>query len=678
MPTDPVCGMFVSGKNSIILEESGHKYYFCSRSCEIKFRQPGEAEKKTRNALAVAWAFSIPIILINYLFHVSYSNYLMFVLSLPVQFYSGLTFYKGAYEALKMKSGNMDLLVSIGTLTAFFSSVVFTFFPSYLNSSSTYFDAAAFIVSLILTGNYVQEKTELFANDAANKLLLLIPSKVHLLDSAGLVSDVETSEVKIGDIILVKPGENIPVDGTIVDGKSEIDESMLTGEAYPVVKAAGSVVFSGTLAINGAIRIKTDRLGADSTVNKIYALIRQAAAGKFKVQRIADIFSAYFVPVVIMIALSSMLFWYISLTLAGNPLSVEVPMLVFVSVIVIACPCAIGLAAPITVLISSNMSLKKGIIIKNSSSFDRLSKITRVVFDKTGTLTSSVPEVSLFSAKEGFSGKEILSYAVSAEAYSNHPVAKAILNFAEGNGIKKEEATRVEETPGMGISATVNGKKIELKRSQGAEEPLVNVFIDGSMAGSFSFKYPTKKDAEGTIGRFKSKGIRTAMITGDKRMEAEKTARELGIDDLFAEVSPEGKADIIKGYQEKGECVLYAGDGINDAIALETADVGVAMGAGSDIAKESGDIILLKDDIGLIYDVKAIGDLTLGKIKQNIGWAVVYNAILIPVAAGALVPFFGLSVFFILPILAAFAMGFSSVSVVLNSLLLRPKINKLN
>ena len=675
MPTDPICGMHVPQSSDITLEQDGQKYFFCSTGCKIKFQAPEKENKKERTALMVAWAFSIPVLLINYLLAVPSKDYIMLALALPVQFYSGLLFYRGAYQALRMRSGNMDLLISIGTLTAFFFSAFVTLFPGYFPASGVYFDTSTFIISLILTGNYIQGVMELRANDAANKLLSRIPSHIHIIDDKGEIKDIEIDAVEKGDVILIKPGENVPVDGSVLEGKTEVDESMLTGEAEPVLKIKGSKVISGTVNINGAIKVKVEGAGKDSTLSKLYTLIKQAATGKLKIQRLADTFSSYFVPIVIIAAIVAASIWYVSLSSAGSGVVTEITVLAFVSVIVIACPCAIGLATPITLLISSNISSSRFILMKNMSAMDRLSKVNMVVFDKTGTLTEAKPDVNgVLPASEVYNVNFILSYAASIEQYSNHPIAKAITEFAKVKHISLLDVTDEEEKPGVGVSGVIKGERVEVRR--GSDKNRVSIFVNGQRLGDVTLSYRIKESSKEVIKKFEESGIKTAMVTGDKIEEARRVGNILGITDIHVEITPEKKADIIKAYQQNGLYVMYAGDGINDAAAIETADFGVALGGGSDIAKESGDAVLLKDDMMLLYDIYVIGRATISKVKQNIGWAIGYNAVLIPIAGGAVIPLFGLGIYSFLPILAAAAMGMSSVSVVLNSLLLKRTINK--
>ena len=675
MPTDPICGMHVPQSSDITLEQDGKKYFFCSTVCKIKFQAPEEENKKERTALMVAWAFSLPVLLINYLLAVPSKDYIMLALALPVQFYSGLLFYRGAYQALRMRSGNMDLLISIGTLTAFFFSAFVTLFPGYFSASGVYFDTSTFIISLILTGNYIQGVMELRANDAANKLLSRIPSHIHIIDDKGEIKDIEIDAIEKGDVILIKPGENVPVDGNVLEGKTEVDESMLTGEAEPVLKIKGSKVISGTVNINGAIKVEVEGAGKDSTLSKLYTLIKQAATGKLKIQRLADTFSSYFVPIVIIAAIVAASIWYVLLSSASSGLVAKITVLAFVSVIVIACPCAIGLATPITLLVSSNISSSRFILMKNMSAMDRLSKVNIVVFDKTGTLTEAKPDVNeVLPASKIYNANFILSYAASIEQYSSHPIAKAITEFAKGKHISLLDVTGEEEKPGVGVSGVIKGERVEVRG--GSDKNRVSIFVNGRRLGDITLSYRIKESSKAVIRKFEESGIKTAMVTGDKLEEAKRVGNILGITDIHAEITPEKKADIIKAYQQNGLYVMYAGDGINDAAAIETADFGVALGGGSDIAKESGDAVLLKDDMMLLYDIYVIGRATISKVKQNIGWAIGYNAALMPIAGGAVVPLFGLGIYSFLPILAAAAMGMSSVSVVLNSLLLKRTINK--
>ncbi|MEM0135628.1 MAG: heavy metal translocating P-type ATPase [Thermoplasmatales archaeon] len=682
MPTDPVCGMYVPEEGSLTSTIDGQTYYFCSKNCMEKYSSPEKEASKLKRRLIVGWALAVPIILINYvvssanLSGVITKNLLLFILALPVQFYSGFGFYEGAYHAIRGRMGNMDLLISMGTITAFVYSTYVTFFHASALNSEVFFDASAFIITLILTGSFIENITKTRANASASKLLSLIPNIAHLIDDKGEAVDRKTDEIGKGDKILVRPGETIPADGIVYEGKSDVDESMLTGEQEPVLKTIGHQVSSGTINLNGVLRLTVNRTGKDSTVSQIYELIQRAISGRAKVQRIADIFSSIFVPVVITIALVSSLFWYFYLSSIGYPLSFEMSILAFVSVVVIACPCAIGLAGPITLLISSNYASRNGIIIKNTSSLDRLSKVTRAVFDKTGTLTNPEPTISNVSTAPGFNNSQVLSLAASVELSSNHPIAKAIVLEAKRLGFVIYDAQDITEIPGIGISGKVNGNVVNVTRSNRVGGSQVSVQLNGQEVGTIALDYKLRESAVWMVSKMKEMGIKTTIVTGDSDNEAKRIAGLLGIDSVHAEVSPAEKSDIIMNYQKMGDFVMFTGDGINDTVALETADVGIAMGSGTDIARESGDIILLNNDLKQIVLVKLIGEGTISKIKQNIGWAVGYNSVLIPIAAGVLVPLLGLQIYTILPMLAALAMGMSSTSVVLNSLTLRRKIDR--
>ncbi len=667
MATDPVCGMYVSEDSNIYSDKDGTRYYFCSQGCKEKFDSPDIEEKSLKYKLIIAWVFSIPLLIIDYLFKFSFKNYLLFVLVLPVQLYSGSSFYKGAYQAVKNKMGNMDLLITLGTLTAFIFSIIITFDSKIFPVKYTYFDASAFIITLILTGSYIESLTKKKANSSANKLLSLLPSKVHLYYGNKIV-DTKIDDIKINDKILIRPGENIPVDGKIFSGESEIDESMITGEEIPVLKKTDDNVISGTKNINGEISVIVKNYGANSTVNKIYSMIQMASMGRAKIQRIADIFSSYFVPVVLIAALSSSIFWYFYLRSVNNPLYTVIAILVFVSVVVIACPCAIGLAAPITLLISSNKASENGILIKNSSSMDRLSKIDTVIFDKTGTLTDNNPEIT--DLELYYDNEYVYSLLYSMEIKSNHPVAYAIINYLKNYKYDILNIENFKEIPGYGVTGYYNDDFIEIKKNNDK----ISLMVNSKEYASMKISYGLRETVKNSIKKLKKNNINIIIVTGDSKENAEKVADYLDVNTYYYDIKPEGKSEIVKKYQSTGNYVMFVGDGINDTIAMETADVGVAMSSGSDIAKESGDIILLNNDLNNIYNMLIIGKYTISKVKQNIGWAIGYNSALIPVAAGIMVPLLGLGIYDVLPIFAALAMGLSSTTVVLNSLRIKGHI----
>ena len=675
MPTDPICGMFVPESSDLHIDKDGQRFYFCSQGCMDKFVSPSVEQSRLKRKLIVAWSLAVIVILIQYLFtSMPYRDYVEMFLSIPVLFYSGSDFFQGAYHTLKARTGNMDLLVALGTSTAFFFSAFITIFPAIFWGAGIYFDAAVFIITLILTGGYIENLTKARANSAAARLKQIIPETVHLISGDGTILERKLEDIKQDDRILCRPGDIIPVDGHVLEGTSEVDQSLITGEQMPVVKTKGDAVTSGTANLNGTLEISVERVGSESTLNQVYQLIQSAAMGRVQVQRIADIFSSIFIPVVIAAALASAIFWSIYLSLTGQPMVVEYAVLAFVSVVVIACPCAIGLAGPITLLISSSTSSENGILLKNTGSLERLSKATLVVFDKTGTLTLPDPQITGINVAPGYRESDLLALAAAVEQASNHPIARSIVREAEARGLTIPRAAQTVETPGVGISGTVNGMHVEVTRSGGTGSSGVSVRVNGIDKGSIALSYELRESASSSVSTLKGMGLKVSMITGDSADEAHRIAGMIGIDDIHAECMPQDKAKIVSGYQEAGEYVIFVGDGINDSISLETADAGIAMGSGLDIARESGDIILLNNDLSNIPLSILIGRSTISKIKQNIGWAVGYNSALIPIAGGILVPVFGLSIFSLLPFLAALAMGLSSTSVVLNSMRLRKKI----
>lgn len=676
MPTDPVCGMFVSEDSELYTDIDGKRYYFCSKSCMDRFKSPEIESRKLKRKLTVGWVFSIIIMTMMYFTsNFQYKDYILLLFAIPVQFYSGLNFYSGAAQSIKNKSSNMDLLIAIGTLTAFFFSLFVTIFPDAIHGASVYYDASSFIITLILTGTFIENLSKRRANGSAVKLLELMPDRVHVI-----INDKEVekprNEVDVGELILVKPGEIIPVDGVVRSGASEIDQSMITGEQDPVLVSKDSNIFSGSRNLNGALQVEVLKKSSDSTVNRIYDLIQGAISGRVKIQKVADTFASVFVPVVLSVGAASGLFWYFYLSSVSNGLDIEIAILAFVSVVVIACPCAIGLAGPITLLISSSVSSQNGIVVKNPSSIERMSKATTVLFDKTGTLTESQPEILGIEPQLSVDSSELISIAASMERFSTHPVGKAIYSYAVRENISLQEVHDFMETPGTGVEGTINGIKVKVQRSKDSGISSVLVKRGDEEIGNIKLSYSIRKTAKQAVSDLKGLGLKVGMVTGDSVNEAKRVGSLLGLDLIHAELKPEEKSKVISEYQERGEYVVFVGDGINDSIALETADAGFAMSTGSDIAKDTGDIILINDDLTNVPASIVISRDTVSKVRQNIGWAIGYNTVLIPVAAGVLVPFFSLSIYSFLPILSALAMGLSSTSVVMNSLLLKGKIGK--
>lgn len=666
MPTDPVCGMFVPETTDLKLEKNGRTYYFCSRDCFEKFKSPEDQIRSLKARLAVAWVFSIPILLITYLFSVPHRDFVLLALDIPVQFYAGIGFYRGAWGSIKNRMGNMDILISLGTLTAFFYSLLITLDSGLLPGASVYFDASAFIITLILTGSFMESLTKKSAGDAAASLLQVMPRRAHLL-SEGKIIDVDADSLRPSDIISVRAGEIIPADGIVVEGKSDLDTSALTGEEEPVTAGKGDAVAAGMRNLNGNIEVEVKNAGRDSTISKIYDMLQSASSGRAKIQKIADIFSTYFVPVVLISAVISAAFW--AVYLRGNPLDAVIPVLAFVSVVVIACPCAIGLAAPMVMLIASSQASSRGVLFKNTSSLDRIDRATRIVFDKTGTITYPVPSVT--EVESSLDRKEFLQLVCSLEEHSNHPVAKAVVVYCRSHGINALRAENVHEVPGSGITGEIEGKVVDISRSADSENSAIEVKMDGQTVGKISLSYRIREEMPLVLSQIREMGAKISVISGDRKNEVSRVAHLLGIEDYRWECTPESKASIIQEYQENGDYVVFVGDGINDAVAMETADASIAVSTASQIAMDAGDVILTRDNMMLVPEVMRIARISMRKIRQNIGWAVGYNSLLIPVAAGILVPVAGLGIYSFLPMLSALAMGFSSTSVVLNSLLMK-------
>ena len=672
MPTDPVCGMFVPDTANLKIEKNGRTYYFCSRDCLEKFSSPEEQVARLKWKLIVSWIFAIPILLITYAVSLPHRDYVLLALDIPVQFYSGSGFYSGAAASIRNRMGNMDILISLGTLTAFFYSVLVTIDPVLIPHSSVYFDASAFIITLILTGSYVESITKRTAGEAADALLQLMPRTAHLV-SGGSEKDVQADTLSPGDVISIRAGEISPVDGTVMEGIADVDTAAITGEAEPVTMKQGSYISSGMKDLNGKLLVKVERSGGDSTIAKIYDMLQAASSGRAKIQRVADIFSTYFVPVVLVAAASSAIVWAIILKV--TVFSAVIPVLAFVSVVVVACPCAIGLAAPMVMMITSTFGSSRGILFKNTGSIERLAKASIVVFDKTGTVTHPVPRVTAVHC-EG-DRRRFLELALSLEIGSNHPVARSIVEYCRINGIDPQPASDVREIPGNGITGKVAGMEVTLSRSTDGKTSAVTLYLEGRYLGSMEFSYIVREEMKDVVGDLHSMGIATALVSGDSEAEVSRVASILGIDEARWKCSPQEKAEIIRRYQEKGDYVIFVGDGINDSVAMETADAAIAVSGSSQIAMDSGDVILTREDMGLVPETIRIARISMNKIRQNIWWAIGYNSVLIPVAGGVLVPLFGLGIYSILPILAALAMGFSSTSVVLNSLMMKRSFRRI-
>ena len=608
------------------------------------------------------WFPFLPTILSNPL--------LLLVLATPVQFWVGFSFYRGFFLALRNHTADMNTLIAVGTSAAYLYSVATVLgFGSQL-----YFDTAAIIITLILLGRLFESIAKGKTSEAIRALVGLQPKTATVI-RAGKHLNIPISEVIVGDILLVKPGEKIPVDGLVVAGLSSVDESMVTGESIPVEKTVGAKVIGATINSTGSLTIRATAVGAATVLSSIIRLVEEAQSSKAPIQRLADKVSSYFVPAVIVIALVSALFWSVNLT----PIFA---LTIFIAVLIIACPCALGLATPTAIMIGTGVGAQHGILIKGGEALETAHKIQSIIFDKTGTLTLGKPQVTdvlSFALPE----KEFLHLAASAEAHSEHPLAQAIL----ARSSHPISPSSFKAVPGHGITATVSGKKIaigntalmsqlkvsfspytkEIQSLESQGKTVALVAIDSQPAGLIAIADTIKPSAPDTVAALQKIGVSVYMITGDNHRTAQAIASQLGIHQVLANILPGQKAAEVKKLQKAGQVVAMVGDGINDAPALAQADLGIAIGSGTDVALETGQIVLIRNDLRDVLSAIRLSRYTIKKIRQNLFWAFAYNVVLIPVAAGVLVPFgFQLN-----PILAAAAMAFSSVSVVANSLLMK-------
>jgi Cu+-exporting ATPase len=561
----------------------------------------------------------------------------------------GYRFYFVGFRALIMRAPNMDSLIAVGTTSAVLYSAYNVFQITNGNFGaveSLYFETAGVIITLILLGKSLEARAKGRTSDAIKKLMGLSPKSAIIIDSEGKEREIPIDDVEIGDILLVKPGASIPVDGSVIDGHSAVDESMLTGESIPVDKAAGDKVFAATINANGILKFKAEKIGSETAFSQIIKLVEDAQGSKAPIAALADTVSGIFVPIVIGIAVLVGAAWLIF-----SNLGIEHALTIFVSILVIACPCALGLATPTAIMVGTGKGAENGILIKGGEALETAHKIDTIVFDKTGTITEGKPVVT---AVEG----EVLQLAASLEKYSNHPIAAAIVNYFDGEYLDVE---KFEEIPGNGVSGIIDGKKIEIRRG-------IKVFENDEYIGKIVVSDTPKPSSNTAIERLKTMGIEVIMLTGDAKETAERIAAEVGISRVLSEVFPQDKSNEIKKLQAEGKRVAMVGDGINDAPALAQADIGIAIGSGTDVAMESADIVLMRSDLRDVPTALKLSKQTIRNIKQNLFWAFGYNVVGIPIAAGVLYLFGGP---LLNPIFAAAAMSLSSVSVLTNALRLK-------
>lgn len=692
MAKDPVCGMEVDEATSIKKVIGGRTYYFCMESCYRTFVDPERELKSMKRRVSIALTGVMLLALLRVVATISLAagatlitwaplpslpgltwGYILFIIVTPVQFIGGWSFYVGAWSALKAHRANMDLLIAIGTSTAYFYSVFILFFPSVIPSAQgyVYFEVSAVIIAFVLLGKFMEDYMKSSTSAAVRKLMDLKPSMATVLRNGEEV-EIPAESVAIGEVVVVRPGEKIPTDGVVTEGQSAVDEKMITGESIPVVKNPGDSVIGATINKMGVLKFKATQVGEDTTLMQIVHMVEEAQASSAPIQRMADKVSEYFVPAVISVAIVTFLTWtFILGNLTGG-------ILTFVAVLIISCPCALGIATPTALMVGVGKGAEAGILIRGGEYLERAEKLTTIVFDKTGTLTKGVPSVTDIIADDR---DEVLRLAAIAEKGSEHPLGEAIVRAAKEKSIPVKDAETFEAVPGHGISVTVEGAKIlvgnrrlmqinaipidsyeqEIQALELQGKTAMFIARAGRVIGIIAVADTLKDHSTEAVAKLKEIGVETIMLTGDNERTAKAIAVQVGIDRVIANVLPGEKAAVIKKLQREGKVVAMVGDGINDAPALAQSDIGIAVGSGSDIAKETGGIVLIQDDLRDVVAGISLSKATMRKIKQNLFWALGYNTLAIPIAAVGLLN----------PMIAAAAMALSSLTVVGNSLLLK-------
>ncbi|MFH1225262.1 MAG: heavy metal translocating P-type ATPase [Candidatus Diapherotrites archaeon] len=637
--------------------------------------------KELKGDLLLGIFLSVPVFIIGmFLMDLPYRIWILFALATPVQFIAGARFYRGAIAALRNKSASMDTLIALGTSAAYFYSIA-----ALLGIvMEQYFETAALLITLVLVGKYLEAVAKGRTSEAIRKLMDLSP-KTAIVERGGREIEIPAAEIKEGDIVIVKPGAGIPTDGIVVFGGSSVNESMLTGESIPVEKGKGSKVFAGTINGHGLLKFRATKVGAGTVLAQIIKLVEDAQGSKAEIQRFADKVSAIFVPAIVVIALLTFCAWFFVFA-EGLPFA----LVAAVSVLVIACPCALGLATPTAIMVGTGRGAEKGILIKGAEALETSHRVNAIVFDKTGTLTEGKPKLTDTFAAQGSAADErkVLAISASLEKGSEHPLAAAIISGAENKKIKPEKVAGFAAVPGRGIKGKIAGKEYflgsvnhaktgtkfaagldaEISKLQEEGKTVMLLLSAGKVLGGVAVADTIRATSREAVSKLAARGMDVWMITGDNERAANAIAKQLGIKNVFAEVLPGDKAGYVKKLQSQGKVVAMVGDGINDAPALAQADIGIAMSNGSDIAIESGNIVLMRSDPLDVPAALSLGGKTMNKIRQNMFWALIYNVIGIPIAAGVLYYPFGI---LLSPVIAAGAMAFSSVSVVTNSLLLK-------
>lgn len=693
---DPICGMVIPKAGALKAERGGRTYYFCAVSCLHTFLEP-EAELKamrTRVTIALVGVLALAVLRavafialatgatiitwapIPALPWFTWGKWLFFIVT-PVQFIGGWTFYQGAWSAIRARALNMDFLIALGTSTAYLYSVAVVFFPSVLPVSvderAVYFEVSAVIIAFVLLGKFMEEAIKTRSSAAVRKLLDLRPATARVIRDGAEV-DIPVEQIMVGETVVVRPGDKIATDGDVIEGASAVDEAMLTGESMPVEKGAGAQVLGGTINKVGSFRFRATRVGADTALSQIIRIVEDAQATSAPVQRLADQVARYFVMAVVGVAVLAFAGWWA----AGD---FPQALLSFIAVLIIACPCALGIATPAALMVGVGKGAEAGILIRGGDVLERAQKLDTVAFDKTGTLTRGEPQVTDVIALPPHDEAEVLRLAATLEAGSEHPLAEAIVRTANHRQLELRTVTGFEAIPGQGVRGTFDGARVllgnrRLFRDQGidvgpVEARMLELEQNGktamlvgsgsSLIGIIAVADTLKPEAREAVAALRRDGIDVILLSGDNERTANAIAKEVGITNVIAEVLPVDKAELIRGLQRQGKVVAMVGDGVNDAPALAQADIGVAIGSGSDVAKETGGIILVKDDVRDVVTGIRLSRATMRKIKQNLFWAFIYNSVGVPIAALG----------FLNPIIAGAAMALSSLSVITNSALLR-------
>ncbi|MCM2282276.1 MAG: heavy metal translocating P-type ATPase [Bdellovibrionaceae bacterium] len=678
----PICGMALEPEEISLEEEANPELIDFSRRLKISVAL-------SLPLFLLAMSDLIPGQPVQQYLHGQWMAYIQFVLATPVVLWAGLPFFERGWASVKTMKLNMFTLIAIGVGVAYAYSLVATFLPHLFPDNfrthggmiAVYYEAAAVITALVLLGQVLELRARSQTGNAIRALLGLAPKTARRVKADGSEEDIPLEHIHLGDRLRVRPGEKVPVDGKVVDGKSVVDESMITGEPIPVEKAIGSGVTGATVNGSGSFVMEATRIGSDTLLAQIVKMVTQAQRSRAPIQKLADTVSSYFVPAVVVIAILTAIAWFAF----GPEPAFTFAIVNAVAVLIIACPCALGLATPMSIMVGTGKGATFGVLVKDAAALETLEKITMLVVDKTGTLTVGKPKLAQVSATGAVGESDLLTSVAALEKASEHPLAEAIVAGAKDRGLHVPEVTDFESVTGMGVRGTVSGKEVlvgnqKLLAKHGVDAAslvpqaaelqktghgVMLVAVDKTAAGLIAVRDPIKETAKDAIRYFHKRGIKVVMLTGDNRATADAVAREVGIDQVEAEVLPHQKNEIVRKFQAQGQKVAMAGDGINDAPALAQADIGIAMGTGTDVAMESAGVTLVKGDLMGIVRAHRLSQATMRNIRQNLFFAFVYNAFGVPVAAGILYPLSGI---LLSPMLASLAMSLSSVSVILNSL----------